>query len=96
MDARTELFICYLLTNLASCLPHFKPASVKDLQELLDLLGQHNSSIQQYKENLRSAVKVGMVRPVEACKSGVREFKKQFLSIAASNESGEYEILTVS
>ena len=85
--------ICYLLTNLASCLPHFKPESVKDLQELLDLLGQHNSSIQQYKENLRSAVKVGMVRPVEACKSGVREFKKQFLSIAVSNESGEYEIL---
>ena len=81
--------ICYLLTNLASCLPHFKPASVSDIQELLHLLRQHNSSIQQYKENLQSAVKAGMVRSVEACKVGVREFKKRFLSIAVSNESGE-------
>ena len=82
--------MCYLLTNLASCLPHFKPASVSDIQELLHLLRQHNSSIQQYKENLRSAVKVGMVRPVEACKVGVREFKKRFISIAVSNESGKH------
>lgn len=81
--------ICYLLTNLASCLPHFKPASVRDIHELLDLLRQHNSSVQQYKENLQSAVKVGMVRSVEACKVGVREFKKRFLSIAVSNESGK-------
>ena len=85
--------ICYLLTNLASCLPHFKPASVSDMQKLLHLLRQHNSTIQQYKENLRSAVKVGMVRPVEACKVGVREFKKRFLSIAVSNESGKQGIL---
>ena len=81
--------ICYLLTNLASCLPHFKPASVSDIKELLHLLRQHNSSIQQYNENLRSAVRVGMVRSVEACKAGVREFKRRFLSIAVSNESGE-------
>lgn len=81
--------VCYLLTNLGSSLPHFKPASVSDIQGLLDLLRQHNSSIQQYKENLRNAVKVGMVRSVEACKVGVREFKKRFLSIAVSNESGK-------
>lgn len=88
--------MCYLLTNLAPCLPHFKPASVSDIQELLHLLRQHNSSIQQYKENLRSAVKVGMVRPVEACKVGVREFKKRFISIAVSNESGKQGILILS
>ena len=81
--------ICYLLTNLASSLPHFKPASVRDIHELLDLLRQHNSSVQQYKENLQSAVNGGMVRSVEACKVGVREFKKRFLSIAVSNESGK-------
>ena len=81
--------ICYLLTNLASCLPHFKPASARDIQGLLDLLRQHNRSVQQYKENLQSAVKVGMVRSVETCKVGVREFRKRFLSIAVSNESGK-------
>jgi len=32
-----------------------------------------------------------MVRPVEACKVGVREFKKRFFSIAVSNESGILE-----
>ncbi|KAJ7377640.1 hypothetical protein OS493_027717 [Desmophyllum pertusum] len=32
-----------------------------------------------------------MVRPLEACKVGVREFKKRFLPIAVSNETGILE-----
>lgn len=80
--------VCYLLTNLEMSLPHFKPASVSDIQVLHGLLREHNNSICHYKENLRRAVKVGMVRSMEACKVGVREFKKKFLSIAISNETG--------
>ena len=80
--------VCYLLTNLEISLPHFKPANVSDIQALHGLLREHNNSICQYKDNLRRAVNVGMVRSVEACKVGVREFKKRFLSIAISNETG--------
>ncbi|KAL9959270.1 hypothetical protein ACROYT_G032580 [Oculina patagonica] len=83
--------VCYLLTNLEMSLPHFKPGSVSDIKVLHVLLREHNNSVYQYKENLRLAIKVGMVRSVEACKVGVREFEKKFLSIAISNETGILE-----
>lgn len=83
---------CNVLNRLQESIPHFKPVKISDIQVLRGLLQEHNSSIRQYNENLRSAVKVGMVRPLEACKVGVREFKKRFLPIAVSNETGKYEI----
>lgn len=80
---------CEMLIHFANHLPHFKPASLSDLQTLQQILQNHNSSIRQYHENLKRAVKIGMVRSSEACKVGVREFKIRFLPIAISNETGQ-------
>lgn len=80
--------VCDLLTHLENSLPHFKPANLSDLSALQQLLKKHNSSFRQYKENLEQAPKIGMVRSAEACRVGVREFKRRFLPIAESKETG--------
>ena len=79
---------CKILTHLQISLPHFKPTSLSDLKELQQLLQKHRCSIEQYKKNLKQAPKIGMVRSAEACKVGVREFKKRFLPITLANETG--------
>ena len=79
---------CELLFYLAGSLPHLKPESLSDVQRLQTILLEHNSSIRQYNKNLKLSAKVGMVRSVETCKVGVREFKMRYHSIAISNETG--------
>ena len=81
--------VCNMLSRLQVSLPYFKPVSFADIQVLHGILKQHNSSIRQYNDNIRGAAKIGMVRSVEACEVGVREFKKNFLSIAISNGTGK-------
>ena len=79
---------CKMLTHLQTSLLHFKPASLSDLKELQQLLEKHRCAIQQYHKNLKQAPKIGMVRSTEACKVSVREFKRRFLPIAMTNETG--------
>ena len=81
--------ICDALSHLKAALPHFKPSSFSDLQILLRVLELHRQSTYQYRENLKLAVKMGMVRTKEACKAGVREFKMRFQSITLLNETGK-------
>ena len=83
--------ICRVGDLLDSYLGLFKPRDVADLELLKEKLVQVRKGFEDYKKNLRYGVKAGMVRPVEACQSGLQAITNRYASIASKGPRGVFD-----
>lgn len=81
--------MCFVLSDMQSSLTHFKPSTVKDMETLRHKFKEVESSFDQFTNNMKLGVQVGMVRSVAECKAGLDAFKNTFRDVAVSGPTGK-------
>lgn len=71
--------ICYLFYYFPVGL--YKPMTLAEVEKLGKVLRHFQQTILQYIENLKTGVRSGMVRSIEACKAGLNAIKRVYPSI---------------
>ena len=84
---RTFKGITTIKTQLASMLLLFGPKTASELEDDLEFLGKFKIGINQFKENLKSGIRTGMVGSVTGCKEGKQCLEDTYVEIA-SQKSG--------
>lgn len=79
--------ICYLLNNFQVGL--YKPMTLDEVEKLRQVLQHFQQTILQYIENLKTGVKSGMVRSIEACEAGLNAIKRRYPSVI-HKETGKH------
>lgn len=84
---RTCKGITSIKTQLATMLLLFRPETASELEDNLVFLGKFKIGINQFKENLKSGIRTGMVGSVTVCKEGKQCLEDTYVEIA-SQKSG--------
>ena len=84
---RTLKGITSIKTQLATMLLLFQPETASELEDNLIFLGRFKIGINQFKENLKSGIRAGMVGSVTVCKEGKQCLEDTYVEIA-SQKSG--------
>jgi hypothetical protein len=82
--------MCHTTYEIQKAMPHFKPASVQDMEVLKDKLKEIGIGYTRVTENLRLGVAAGMVRSIEDCNSGLDAMRSKFRQIHVGGEKGMY------
>lgn len=85
---RTFKAITSIKKHLVTMLNLFRPRTATELEEALTLLGKFKNGINQFKENLKSGIKTGMVGSMHVCQEGKGCLEDKYLEIA-SQRSGK-------
>lgn len=85
---RTLKGITSIKTQLATIFIFFSPKTASELEDSLKLLGKFKTGINQFKENLKSGIKAGLVWSVNVCKDGKVCLENIYIEIA-SQKSGQ-------
>ena len=84
---RTFKGITSIKTQLTTMLLLFRPETASELEDNLVFLGRFKMGINQFKENLKSGIRTGMVGSVTVCKEGKQCLEDTYVEIA-SQKSG--------
>ena len=87
--------ICYLFHSFQAAIGWYKPMTLAEVEELRQLLEKFKDSILQYIENLKTGVKSGMVRSIEACHAGLDAIKINFPSVIHSDTGKHLRVHTL-
>ncbi|XP_065652112.1 uncharacterized protein LOC100210725 isoform X2 [Hydra vulgaris] len=71
-DYFCEQPICVISNHLYAALKRITVRSVKDLELIIYWIREHRKTFTQYTENAKQGIELGMVQPVEVCKSASR------------------------
>lgn len=84
---RTFKGITSIKAQLATMLLLFRPQTASELEDNLVFLGRFKIGINQFKENLKSGIRAGMVGSVTVCKEGKQCLEDTYVEIT-SQKSG--------
>ncbi|XP_022779081.1 uncharacterized protein LOC111320683 isoform X1 [Stylophora pistillata] len=85
--SRTFKGITSIKKQLSTVFLFFTPQTASELEEILNLLAKFKTGINQFKENLKSGIRTGMVGSVTVCKEG-RECLEDIYIEVSSQQSG--------
>ena len=81
--------VCQVFGHLNAVFSHFKPHNMTRLERLNELFEDYNRTFDRYIENWKLGVRIGYVRPFEACKAALHVVKNQaYRGITMNGESG--------
>lgn len=81
--------ICRMGSNLENAMRWLKPKTLDDVNIIKAKLMTHKQAVETYVDNMKMGIHKGMVRNVEACKSGMYRIGRAFYNISRLNETGE-------
>lgn len=84
---RTFKGITSIKSQLATMFLLFRPQTASELEDDMNFLGKFKIGINQFKENLKSGIRTGMVGSVTVCKEGKQCLEDTYVEIA-SQKSG--------
>lgn len=74
-------------SQLSTMFTIFRPETLSELEDNLDLLSRFKTGINQFKENLKSGIRTGLVGSVTVCKEGKGCLEDLYIEVA-SQKSG--------
>lgn len=85
---RTFKGITSIKFQLATMFRIFRPETASELEDDLNLLARFKTGINQFKENLKSGIRTGMVGSVTVCKEGKECLEDLYIEMA-SQKTGQ-------
>lgn len=66
----------------------FSPETASELEDALSLLGGFKTGINQFKENLKSGIRTGMVGSITVCKEGKKCLEDLYSEVSSQKSGG--------